>query len=122
MTFTTRTAADTLFTTMLMTGKQISYNDTAWHISHCMGTSLMVHGYGDEDKALEDTALIGQTARRYGAPWLPDYCDFLWTDKIPKDNSLTIQLKSGISTVDKPGVSPAVGKREPKIDRFPDLK
>jgi hypothetical protein len=91
------TAADTLFTTMLMKGKQITYNDTAWHISHCMGTAFMVHGYGDEDKALEDTAFIGQTARQYGASWLPEYCDYLWTDLIPKDNSLTIQLKSGIS-------------------------
>jgi hypothetical protein len=80
-----------------MKGKQITYNDTAWHISHCMGTALMVHLAGDEDKALEDTALIGQTGRRYGASWLPDYCDYLWTDKIPRDNSLTIQLKSGIS-------------------------
>ncbi|MCK9424375.1 MAG: hypothetical protein M0Q38_17460, partial [Bacteroidales bacterium] len=94
----TRIAADTLFTTTLMNGKQITYNDTAWHISHCMGTALLVHGYGDEDKALEDTAFIGQTARRYKASlWLPYYCDFLWTDKIPRDNSLTIQLKSGIS-------------------------
>ena len=94
----TRTAADTLFTTVLMKGKQITYNDTAWHISHCMGTALMVHGYGDEDKALEDTAFIGQTARQYKASlWLPDYCDFLWTDKIPRDNSLTILLKSGAS-------------------------
>jgi predicted phosphodiesterase len=90
-------AADTLFTTMLMNGKQITYNDTAWHISHCMGTALMVHCYGDEDKALEDTAFIGQTARRYKASlWLPSYCDFLWTDRIPSDNSLTILLKSGI--------------------------
>jgi hypothetical protein len=94
----TRTAADTLFTTMLMS-KPFNYNDTAaWHISHRMGTAFMVHGYGDEDKALEDTALIGQTGRRYGASgWLPGYCDYLWTDKIPRDNSLTIQLKSGIS-------------------------
>ena len=93
-----RTAADTLFTTMLMTNKQISYNDTAWHISDCMGTALMAHVAGNEDKALEDTAFIGQTARRYNASiWLPDYCDYLWTDKIPRDNSLTIQLKSGIS-------------------------
>jgi hypothetical protein len=92
-----RIAADTLFTTILMAGP-FNYNDTsAWHISHCMGTALMIHGYGDEDKALEDTALIGQTARQHGASWLPLYCDFLWTDKIPKDNSLTIQLKSGIS-------------------------
>ena len=90
-------AADSLATTILMTGKQISYNDTAWHISHCMGAALMVHGYGDEVKAPEDTAFIGQTARRYKASWLPEYCDFLWTDKIPRDNSLTIQLKSGAS-------------------------
>ncbi|MEI6900085.1 MAG: metallophosphoesterase [Bacteroidota bacterium] len=91
-------AADTLATTILMMGKQISYNDTAWHISHCMGAALMVHGIGDEVKTLEDTAFIGQTARRYGASaWLPGYCDFLWTDKIPKDHSLTIQLKSGVS-------------------------
>jgi hypothetical protein len=62
-----------------------------------MSIALMVHGYGDEDKALEDTAFIGQTARQYSASWLPEYCDYLWTDKIPKDNSLTIQLKSGIS-------------------------
>jgi len=88
-----RIAADTLFTTMLMTNRQISYNDTAWHISHCMGTALMAHVAGDEDKALEDTALIGQTGRRYSASWLPDYCDYLWTDLLPKDNSLTIQLK-----------------------------
>lgn len=92
-----RIAADSMFTTILMTGKQISYNDTAWHISHCMGTALMAHVAGDEDKALEDTAFIGQTARQYGASWLPGYCDCLWTDLIPKDNSLTIQLKSGIS-------------------------
>ncbi|MCX6277110.1 MAG: metallophosphoesterase [Bacteroidetes bacterium] len=94
----TRTAADTLFTTMLI-AKPFNYNDTAaWNISHCMGIAYMVHGYGDEDKPLEDTALIGQTGRRYGASsWLPEYCDYLWTDKIPKDNSLTIQLKSGIS-------------------------
>ena len=82
---------------MLMTGKQITYSDTAWHISHCMGTALMVHVAGDEDKALEDKALILQTASQYSAFWLPDYCDFLWTDKIPRDNSLTIRLKSGIS-------------------------
>jgi len=92
-----RIAADTLFTTMLMTDKQITYNDTAWHISHCMGTALMVHVAGDEDKALEDTAFIGQTARQYSASGLPGYCDCLWTDLIPKDNSLTIQLRSGIS-------------------------
>jgi predicted phosphodiesterase len=93
-----RIAADTLFTTSLMTGKQVSYNDTAWHISHCMATALMVHVAGDEDKALEDKALILQTAIQYNASlWLPDYCDYLWTDKIPRDNSLTIQLKSGIS-------------------------
>ena len=94
----TRTAADTLFTTMLMS-KPFNYNDTAaWHISDCMGTAFMAHGYGDEDKTFEDTAFIGQTARQYGASsWLPGYCDFLWTDFIPKDNSLTIQLKSGIS-------------------------
>jgi len=92
-----RIAADSMFTTILMTDKQISHNDTAWHISHCMGTALMAHVAGDEDKALEDTALIGQTARQYGASWLPGYCDCLWTDLIPKDNSLTIQLKSGIS-------------------------
>ncbi len=89
----TRIAADTLFTTTLMANKQISYNDTAWHIANCMGLSLMVHLAGDEDKALEDTAFIGQTARQYSAAWLPAYCDFLWTDKIPRDNSLTIQLK-----------------------------
>ena len=94
----TRIAADTMFTTTLMMGKQITYNDTAWHISHCMGSALMVHLYGDEDKALEDTAFIGQTARQYKASiWLPGYCDYLWTDFIPKDNSLTIRLKSGIS-------------------------
>jgi hypothetical protein len=92
-----RIAADTMFTTILMTDKQISYNDTAWHISHCMGTALMVHVAGDEDKAFEDTAFIGQTERRYSASGLLEYCDYLWTDKIPKDNSLTIQLKSGIS-------------------------
>lgn len=92
-----RTAADTMFTTMLMTNKQISYIDTAWHISHWMGAALMVHGAGDEDKALEDTTLIGQTASQYSASWLPAYCDYLWTDLTPKDNSLTIQLKSGIS-------------------------
>ena len=92
-----RIAADTLFTTMLMTGKQITYKDTAWHIGHCMGTALMVHVAGDEDKALEDTAFIGQTGRRYNASWLPEYCNCLWTDLIPKDNSLTILLKSGIS-------------------------
>ncbi|MCX6283029.1 MAG: hypothetical protein NTW31_02160, partial [Bacteroidetes bacterium] len=90
-------AADTMFTTTFMKGKQPSYNDTAWHISHCMGSSLMVHLYGDEDRALEDTANIGQTARHYGASWLPYYCEFLWTDKIPRDNSLTILLKSGAS-------------------------
>ncbi len=90
-------AADTMFTTTFNKGKQPSYNDTAWHISHCMGSSLMVHLYGDEDRALEDTASIGQTARHYGAPWLPYYCEFLWTDKIPRDNSLTILLKSGAS-------------------------
>jgi hypothetical protein len=90
-------AADTLFTTSLMTGKQVSYNDTAWHISHCMATALCAHVAGDEDKALEDPAFIGQTASQYGASWLPGYCDCLWTDLIPKDNSLTIQLKSGIS-------------------------
>ena len=93
----TRIAADTLFTTMLMKDKQVSYNDTAWHIGHWMGTSLMVHVAGDEDKALEDKTLILQTATQYQASWLPEYCDFLWTDKIPRDNSLTIQLKSGIS-------------------------
>jgi len=93
----TRIAADTMFTTMFMKGKHPSYNDTAWHISHCMGSALMVHLYGDEDQALEDTAYIGQIAKRYGAAWLPYYCDFLWTDKIPRDNSLTIQLKSGAS-------------------------
>jgi hypothetical protein len=94
----TRIAADTLFTTMLMAKKQITYNDTAWHISHCMGTALLVHVAGDEDKTLEDTAFIGQTARQYKASsWLPEYCDYLWTDKIPRDNSLTIRLKSGIS-------------------------
>jgi predicted phosphodiesterase len=93
-----QTAADTLFTTSLMSGRQSTYNDTAWHISHCMATALSAHLAGDEDKALEDTALIGQTGRQYGASsWLPGYCDFLWTDLIPKDNSLTIQLKSGIS-------------------------
>jgi hypothetical protein len=81
-----------------MTGKQVSYNDTAWHISHCMATALMVHVAGDEDKALENKALILQTATQYNASlWLPDYCDYLWTDKIPKDNSLTILLKSGVS-------------------------
>ncbi len=90
-------AADTMFTTTFNKGKQPSYNDTAWHISNCMGSSLMVHLYGDEDRALEDTASIGQTARHYGAPWLPYYCEFLWTDKIPRDNSLTILLKSGAS-------------------------
>ncbi len=93
----TRIAADTMFTTMFMKGKPPTYNDTAWHISHCMGSSLMVHLYGDEDRALEDTALIEQTARQYGAAWLPYYCDFLWTDFIPRDNSLTILLKSGAS-------------------------
>jgi len=94
----TRIAADTMFTTMLMGIKQANYSDTAaWHIGHCMGTSLMVHMAGDEDNALEDTAYIAQTGRKYKAPWLPDYCDFLWTDKIPRDNSLTIWLKSGIS-------------------------
>jgi hypothetical protein len=86
-----------MFTTMLMTNKQITYIDTAWHIGHCMGTALIVHVAGDEDKSLEDTALIQQTGRQYSASWLPDYCDYLWTDKIPKDNSLTIILKSGIS-------------------------
>jgi hypothetical protein len=93
-----QTAADTLFTTSLMSGRQSTYNDTAWHISHCMATALSAHLAGDEDKALEDTALIGQTGRQYGASkWLPGYCDYLWTDFIPKDNSLTIQLKSGSS-------------------------
>ncbi len=92
-----RIAADTLFTTMLM-AKPFNYNDTAaWHIADCMGAALMAHVAGDEDKALEDTTFIGQTARQYGASWLPEYCDYLWTDLIPKDNSLTIQLKSGIS-------------------------
>jgi len=93
----TRIAADTMFTTTFNKGKLPSYNDTAWHISHCMGSSLMVHLCGDEDRALEDTAFIGQTARQYGAAWLPYYCEFLWTDKIPRDNSLTILLKSGAS-------------------------
>jgi hypothetical protein len=94
----TRTAADTMFTTILMAGP-FNYIDTAaWHIGRCMATGLMVHGAGDEDKALEDTAFIGQTGKQYNASWLlPGYCDYLWTDKIPKDNSLTIQLKSGIS-------------------------
>ncbi|MEI6750186.1 MAG: metallophosphoesterase [Bacteroidota bacterium] len=89
-----RIAADTLFTTMLKADKQLNYTNTAaWHISHNMGTALLAHGAGDEDKALDDTALIGQTARQYSAPWLADYCDYLWTDKMPKDNSLTIRLK-----------------------------
>ncbi len=90
-------AADSMFTTILMTNKQISYNDTAWHISHCMASALMAHVAGDEDKALEDRVFIGQTGIQYSASWLPGYCDCLWTDEIPKDNSLTIQLKSGIS-------------------------
>lgn len=93
----TRIAADTMFTTMLLAGKQIAYNDTAWRIAQNMGTALLVHLAGDEDKALEDTAFIGQTARQYSTSWLPGYCDYLWTDLIPKDNSLTIQLKTGIS-------------------------
>jgi hypothetical protein len=63
-----------------------------------MGTALMAHVAGDEDKALEDTTFVGQTARQYGASsWLPGYCDYLWTDLVPSDNSLTIQLKSGNS-------------------------
>jgi hypothetical protein len=93
-----RIAVDTMFTTILM-AQPFNYDDTAaWHIAQCMGTALSVHVAGDEDKALEDTAFIGKTGRQYGASsWLPGYCDFLWTDLIPKDNSLTIQLKSGIS-------------------------
>jgi hypothetical protein len=95
----TRIAGDTIFTTMLMKNKQITYNDTAWHIAHCMATAFGDHLAGDENIALEDTAWIGQTGRQYGvSSWLrPNFCDPLWTDKIPKDNSLTIQLKSGIS-------------------------
>jgi len=90
-----QTAADTLFTTSLIS--QHIPNDAAWHIGHCMATALCAHVAGDEDKALEDTAFIGQTARRYGDSGLPEYCNWLWTDFIPKDNTLTIQLKSGTS-------------------------
>jgi predicted phosphodiesterase len=90
-----QTAADTLFTSSLIS--QHVPNDAAWHIGHCMATALCAHVAGDEDKALEDTAFIGQIARQYGDSGLPEYCNYLWTDFIPKDNSLTIQLKSGIS-------------------------
>ena len=91
----TRIAADTLLTTLLNKYKLTGDTATSWHAGHCQGAALMAHMAGDEKRAFEDTALNKQIATKYGPSWLPLYCDCLWTDLKPADDSLTILLKSG---------------------------
>jgi hypothetical protein len=92
----TRVAADTLFTT---TDTTLFPLDHAWLVGHCQAPALMAHMAGDEDKSKEDTLKISNVVAIAGpkAWWVPGFCNSLWTDLTPTDNSLTIQLKSGVS-------------------------
>jgi hypothetical protein len=65
-----------------------------------MSNGLMAHCYGDESiSAAEsdlDAAAVSQAAAA-GFGWLSPYLNGLWTDLAPRDSTLTIRLKSGIS-------------------------
>jgi hypothetical protein len=91
----TRVASDTLLTEILLNDSLAKNRTDAWQAGHCWGTAFMAHMAGDEDKNLEKKPMIGQIAQRAATPLLPVFCDDLWTDLKPGDNSLTILLKSG---------------------------
>ena len=64
-----------------------------------MRNAMMAHYAGDETLTADENALIQATIAQAGAlgPMLNLYLMSLWTDLPPKDNTLTINLKTGNS-------------------------
>ncbi|MEI7491106.1 MAG: metallophosphoesterase [Bacteroidota bacterium] len=90
---------DTISKLTLMAPPYYAPAPIAMAVAPRMRNAMMAHYAGDESLSADENALIQATIAQAGAlgPILNLYLMSLWTDLTPKDNTLTINLKTGSS-------------------------
>ena len=96
---TLQAGMDTLSKLTLMAPPYNAPAPIAMAVAPRMRNAMMAHYAGDETLSADENALIQATIAQAGAlgPMLNLYLMSLWTDLPPKDNTLTINLRTGNS-------------------------
>ena len=94
-----QTGLDTISKLTLMAPPYNAPAPIAMAVAPRMRNAMMAHYAGDESLSAEENALIQATIAQAGAlgPMLNLYLMSLWNDLPPKDNSLSINLRTGNS-------------------------